>query len=383
MAGNEYYEAKGALTWLPVIKLVVQEAIQKGIVKPEEQTLAENLMLGVVGVEAGGDNPGISQPHGWAASQGVPNPSSDGLTQLIPWHMYSNENPFDPLTNLRAGLRTLWRYYRGYGNRWDLALMEHLTGDVSNPGKVDDLGKMTGAQYPDRVRNVVNTARQLVQAGDIQGWHVDAQPYTPFYWVPPFTSRAYELYSGNTTQPDYYQKVQAAGVNLQFGNLDKNNLPPGSDPSLNQPVPSPVATWRTPTAQELENSQKPHYPAVRGRDYDRSLAEAQNVPPPSKVETTAAQNMKIANPSVLGGLDTLGNLASLPPVPGLAGLESVSKTPPQPDWNRTSQPDFLNQFKQSIISRATQNTVRMPPLPKLPAIPNLDVRLTSDRNGPL
>jgi hypothetical protein len=296
MAGDESYEAKGALQWLPYIKTAVNDAVAAGVVKENERTLWENVMLGVIGIEAGGANPYIKRPHGWAASSGGegagnagPDASSDGLTQLIPHHLWADENPFDPLTNIKAGLRTLVRYYRGYGNRWDLAGMEHLTGDVSNPNKGDDAGFMTGGGYMGRIIQINKKARELIANGDVPmnmggyqvdgltqngmnlapPWDITDPPNLPFDWNPPPTSRAYELLTGNTTQPDYYAKVQGAGVQLQLGNNDEDLIGGYNpfDPVMNTSIDAPMIVPRPATPEETAAAMSNHVPAKGGRTY--------------------------------------------------------------------------------------------------------------------
>lgn len=287
---KEYWESRGAIVWLPWIKRAVDEGVHTGVILPTERVLFENLLLGVVGVEAGGANPFIKRPHGLPEAV-----SSDGLMQLIRLHLWSNENPFDPLTNLRAGLRTLARYYRGYDNRWDLALMEHLTGDVTDPNKIDDAGLMKGGAYPRRVIEINKMARKLLAEGDLfddpfyfvkdaesvtrQGmslappWHIFDSPDLPFNWTPPPTSRAYELLTAEVKDKGYFDRAAKSGVKVLLGNGDNpgQSAPgPSKDDAavMFEPIEAPTFEPRPPTPQELAAVQANwQRPAVDGVNY--------------------------------------------------------------------------------------------------------------------
>jgi hypothetical protein len=287
---KEYWEAKGALIWLPMINRVVEEGISAGVVQPSERALFQSLMLGVIGVEAGGANPFIKRPH--------PHPgavSSDGLTQLIRLHLWSNENPFDPLTSLRAGVRTLARYYRGYGNRWDLSLVEHLSAGVADSARVAEAEAMKPDSYPRRVVEINKMARRLLAAGDVwddhlyftrdldevskQGmalapvWSIFDPPDLPFDWQPPTTSRAFTLWAGMSADGEYLKRAAEIGVRVRAGHRD--------DPGDAQPEPSqgdsavmfdkidaPTFVPRQPTDEELAGAaSKTPKPAVEGVDY--------------------------------------------------------------------------------------------------------------------
>lgn len=287
---KEYWEAKGALIWLPMIKRAVDEAIISGVVQPSERALFESLMLGVVGVEAGGANPYIKRPH--------PHPgavSSDGLTQLVRLHLWSNENPFDPLTNLLAGVRTLARYYRGYGNRWDLSLVEHLSAGVADPAQVAEARAMKAGSYPRRVVEINKMARRLLAAGDVWGdpryfardldelskngmalaspWDIFDPPDLPFDWTPPATSRAFTLWAGRPTDGEYLQRASAVGVQVRLGHRDD---PGGARPAPSQgdsevmfdEIAGPTFIPRQATVEELAMAtRKVPGPAVEGVDY--------------------------------------------------------------------------------------------------------------------
>ncbi|MBI2953527.1 MAG: hypothetical protein HYY30_04380 [Chloroflexi bacterium] len=282
----------------------MDEGIAAGVVQPAERALFENLLLGVVGVEAGGANPFIKRPHNMEGAE-----SSDGLTQLVRQHLWSDENPFDPLTNLRAGLRTLARYYRGYGNRWDLTLVEHLTGDINihlktsggrfiegsaNPaGPSDDRQRRS---YQQRVIEINKMARRLLAAGELWDnayyfvdsasdevtrggmalappWGIFDSPDLPFDWAPPSTSRAYGLWAGTQADDAYYQKAVAAGIHVRRGNLDNPGVDApapfdGDAQVMFEPIEAPTFNPRPPTAQESAVlSGKPHVPAVDLLDY--------------------------------------------------------------------------------------------------------------------
>ena len=82
------------------------------------------ILLGQIDVESTG--------HAFLANGRSPF-YSQGLTQnASPWLEYNEEDPFDLLTNLRSLLRTEVRYYRKWGNRWDEAVGEDLTGSESS-----------------------------------------------------------------------------------------------------------------------------------------------------------------------------------------------------------------------------------------------------------
>jgi hypothetical protein len=202
---NEYAEAKGALQWLPQIKWAVGDAVAAGLLRPEEAPLFENVLLGMVGVESAGK------------LFLVPNPSSDwhsqGLTQLTFANTYREENPFDPLTNLRNALRAVIRYYRRWGNRWDRAVAQHLTGaeDENTQRYSRDWNGTSGQDYAERVVNVVWWAHQLEQNGDLYPphdnayqtdcgscwfnrappWNIWDSPALPYNWLPPPNNTAY------------------------------------------------------------------------------------------------------------------------------------------------------------------------------------------------
>ncbi len=108
--------------------------------------------------------------------------------------------------------------------------MEHLTGNVTDPGKMDDLGKLNAGGYAGRVLNINKTARNIL-ASRGQSYqptqYSDNDPQAEaFDWVPPWTSRAYQGLSGDLTgeDPNYYPKAKGAGVNVQLGHQWKDNL---------------------------------------------------------------------------------------------------------------------------------------------------------------
>jgi hypothetical protein len=150
----------------------------------------------------------------------VPNPGdstySQGLTQLTYPTLYAEENPFDPLTNLQAVMRTTIRSYRHWGNRWDRAIAEYLTGsedEACERSSCPDWNGTTGQLYTERIVNIVWEASQLEGTGDrypthdsaLQAgcggstcWFPDAPPRSlwaspslPFNWTPPSNDLAY------------------------------------------------------------------------------------------------------------------------------------------------------------------------------------------------
>jgi hypothetical protein len=204
---DDYLGAKMALQWLPEIKTAVGDAINWGVLNPGERQLWENILLGQVGLESVGQ--AFIVPNSGSRSY------SQGLTQLTYPALYAEENPFDPLTNMRAVLRTTVRYYRHWGNRWDRALSQYLTGSADESQQrysADNFGT-TGEMYVQRIVNIVWEAARLQQAGDLYPprdndlqascggetcwydhappWNLWDSPALPFNWLPPSTDTAY------------------------------------------------------------------------------------------------------------------------------------------------------------------------------------------------
>jgi len=216
---NEYLEAKGALQWMPQIKRAVGEAVAVGLLRPDERQLFENILLGMVGLESVGRNFAV----GNASSQWY----SQGLTQLVFANTYKEEDPFDPLTNLRDALRVVIRYYRRWGNRWDRAVAQHLTGaeDETAQRYTRDWNGTDGEDYAKRIVNIVWTASQLQAKGDLYPnhdnayqascpscwytrapwWSIWDSPNLPYNWMPPSNNTAYWYVQsgvdGNIKQP--------------------------------------------------------------------------------------------------------------------------------------------------------------------------------------
>lgn len=217
---TEYAEAKGALQWMPQIKRAVGEAVAAGLLRPDERQMFENILLGMVGLESAGKVFVV----GNSSSQWY----SQGLTQLTFANTYKEEDPFDPLTNLRNALRVVIRYYRKWGNRWDRAVAQHLTGaeDENAQRYTRDWNGTDGEDYAKRIINIVWTANQLKAKGDLyadrdsayQGrcsavcwydhaawWSIWDSPNLPYNWMPPNNNTAYWYVQsgvdGNIKQP--------------------------------------------------------------------------------------------------------------------------------------------------------------------------------------
>jgi hypothetical protein len=210
-AADESYQSKGAEQWLPSVEAAVNDAVNQGLLNQNERQMWENILLGQIDVESTG--------HDFL----VPNPTSanysQGLTQnASPWLEYAEEDPFDPLTNLRSLLRTEVRYYRKWGNRWDRAVGEYLTGseDPTCQETCGD-GNTTGLTYFERVVNAVWWVHQNSVTGqnypaqdnsyqancsgttcwfqDAPLWSIWSSPNLAYNWVPPSNQNGYIYYT--------------------------------------------------------------------------------------------------------------------------------------------------------------------------------------------
>ena len=200
---SEYVESKGALGWIGEIKLVVDEALRAGLIRADEVPLWRNVLLGMVGVESVGRNFSLAAANS--------NWYSQGLTQLVYAHLYAEEDPYDPLTNLRTGMRTVLRYYRMHGNRWDWAVAQHVTGASNELTARDsrDWNGTSGLDYAKRVVNMVWWANSLFNSGDVYParyyayqasgnggfdkaplWDIFDSPGLAYAWNAPSTSSA-------------------------------------------------------------------------------------------------------------------------------------------------------------------------------------------------
>jgi hypothetical protein len=208
--GNESYQSKGAEQWLGEVKAAVNDAVNQGLLNAGERQLWENILLGQIDVESTG--------HAFLVNGSSPN-YSQGLTQnAAPWLEYAEEDPFDPLTNLRSLLRTEIRYYRKWGNRWDRAVGEYLTGseDPTCQETCGD-GNTTGLSYFERVVNAVwwvqsnaatgqnYTAQDNSYQANCSGstcwfsnaptWNLWSSPNLAYNWVPPSNQNGYIYYT--------------------------------------------------------------------------------------------------------------------------------------------------------------------------------------------
>ncbi len=217
---NQYYEAKVALQWLPQVKRAVEDAQNAGLLNQGEVPLFENILLGVVAIEGVGQ--AFIVPDSPSGEQ--------GLTQLTGANSYAEENPFDPLTNLHNYLRVVIRYYRQWGNRWDRAVTQHLTGlETEADQRYSPVSKGTiGEVYVQELVNAVWQAAQLQRTGDLfprhddrlqagcgggtcyydhaPPWGIWDSPALAYTWVPPASNgQAYQYFQNgmdrNIDQP--------------------------------------------------------------------------------------------------------------------------------------------------------------------------------------
>jgi wyosine [tRNA(Phe)-imidazoG37] synthetase (radical SAM superfamily) len=222
---DDYYEAKCSLIWIPLIKRVVREGADNEIINPLHIHLFENIMFGLIAFESCGR---FAQTGDFGNSQYQALLGSfRGLTQMVAEKHYLEENPYDPLTSLRIGLRNTAPFIYNQGNV-EAALAEH------NNGKTDIYGSRAsvdafctfGQEFVMRVVNVAWWGHVLVRTNNRftdkeyynqqfdmshrnalfyrYGPHWDfiklneegileiVEPDLPFNWEPPHTSLAWQ-----------------------------------------------------------------------------------------------------------------------------------------------------------------------------------------------
>lgn len=82
--------------------------------------------------------------------------TAKGLLQTLSLHYSAGENPFDPDTNLRVGIKLFSDTYHKYGNRLDSAMAAYFggpgvldaNGNVKNPNAADANGMSIGRYVP-------------------------------------------------------------------------------------------------------------------------------------------------------------------------------------------------------------------------------------------
>ena len=125
---DDYYEAKCSLIWIPLIKRVVMEGADNGIINPLHIPLFENIMFGLIAFESCGR---FAQTGDFGNSEyQILLGSFRGLTQMVAEKHYLEENPYDPLTSLRIGLRNTAPFIYNQGNV-EVALAEHNNGKTN------------------------------------------------------------------------------------------------------------------------------------------------------------------------------------------------------------------------------------------------------------
>jgi len=233
---NEVYEARGALLWIPVINYVTTEAAAAGAIHPDHVNLFSNLLFGVISVETNGL---ITQTGNFGKSSYQESIGTfRGLSQLVGEKLYLEENPYEPLTAIRTGLRNLAPFIY-HSQSIEAALAEHNNGKTTSESAriAVDAFCTIGQEFFMRVINAVWWGHALASNRDFdasalvekqytansvnaayyqylpdwQIFHWESEklainiPNIPFNWIPPKESLAYR-YINQMPGDDIHQK---------------------------------------------------------------------------------------------------------------------------------------------------------------------------------
>lgn len=235
---NEKFEAKCCLMWAPLIKRVVSEGAQFGIIHEKHIPLFENILFGLISIESCGSylqtgNFGISEYQRIIGS-------FRGLSQMVAEKHYLEENPYDPLTSIRIGLRNTAPFVYKAGNV-ESALAEHNNGKINlKQSRISvDAFCTIGQEFAMRVVNAawwghyLNANKERLSGREYfeQNWSLRnnvyqkyappwdflkldrfgnleiSEPDLPFNWEPPHTCKAWayiKKFSGNNLEDKLY-----------------------------------------------------------------------------------------------------------------------------------------------------------------------------------